>query len=90
MRSAERVEQLFRLIRMSARRVSQAAPARIGYGMPDALVALGLAPGVNQQAFQSMLGSLMGTMPMAPAAMPEMAMGAQQRTGPVMPFGFGW
>lgn len=90
MRSAERVEQLFRLIRMSARRVSQAAPARIGYGLPDALVALGLAPGVNQQAFESMLGSLMGTMPMAPAAVPPMAMGAQQRTGPITPFGFGW
>lgn len=92
MRSAERVEQLFRLIRMSARRVSQAAPARIGYGMPDALVALGLAPGVNQQAFQSMLGSLMGSMPTAPAAMPNMGMGmgARQGAGPIMPFGFGW
>lgn len=93
MRSGERVDQLFQLIRMSAHRVSQAAPARIGYGLPDALVALGLAPGVNQQAFQSVLGSLMGTvpgtMPVAPMAMPDMVMGVRQ-AGPIMPFGFGF
>jgi len=93
MRSDERVDQLFQLIRMSAHRVSQAAPAQIGYGLPDALVALGLAPGVSQQAFQSVLGSLMGTvpgtMPVATVAMPDMVMGVRQ-AGPIMPFGFGF
>jgi len=90
MRSAERVDQLFQLIRMSARRVSQAEPARTGYGLPDALVALGLVPGVSQQAFQSMLGSLMGTMPVAPGAMAAAAVGGQQALGNAMPFGFGF
>jgi subtilisin len=90
LRSAERVERLFQLIRLSARRVSQAAPARVGYGLPDALVALGLAVGANQQAFQAMLGSLVGTLPMTPAGMPAPLMGAQQVLGNVAPFGFGF
>ena len=88
MRSAERVEQLFQLIRMSARRVSQAAPARIGYGMPDAMVALGLAPDVNQQAFQSMLGSLMA-MPAAGMSMPS-PMAARQPLSGLAPYAFGF
>ncbi len=64
MRSAERVERLFQLIRMSARRVTRSGPARTGYGMPDALVALGLAVAPEQQqAFQQMLGSLLAGVP---------------------------
>ncbi|MGZ5202414.1 MAG: S8 family serine peptidase [Telluria sp.] len=39
--NADRVERLFQLIRMSARRVTLGEQTRIGYGMPDALVALG-------------------------------------------------
>jgi hypothetical protein len=85
MRSAERVERLFQLIRMSARRVSLADPTRIGFGLPDAPVALGLAPGLNQQAFQSMLGSLLGGMPVAVGAMPDMA---RRPLGTMAPFGF--
>ena len=92
LRSAERVERLFQLIRMSARRVSQSDPTRVGYGLPDALVALGLAPGVNQQAFQGMLGSLMANLP---AGVAMQAMGAypdagQRAAGSVTPFGFGF
>jgi subtilisin family serine protease len=84
MRSGERVDRLFQLIRMSARRVSLADPARVGHGMPDALVALGLALGPGQQAFQSMWGALLGGLPVA-AAMPE----ANQRPPAAMPpFGF--
>jgi subtilisin family serine protease len=84
MRSAARVERLFQLIRMSARRVSLADPTRVGYGMPDALVALGLALGPGQQAFQAMWGSLLGGSPAA-AAMPE---AAQRMPAPMAPFGF--
>jgi subtilisin len=90
LRSAERVERLFQLIRMSARRVSQAAPARVGYGMPDALVALGLAADAHQQAFQSMLASLVGTSPVASASMAGPVMGPQQALGSMSPFGFGF
>nr|WP_314547665.1 S8 family serine peptidase [uncultured Massilia sp.] len=67
MRSADRVDRLFQLIRMSARRISHADSAHTGYGMPDALVALGLAVGPEQQAFQGMLASLLGAMPPAVA-----------------------
>jgi subtilisin family serine protease len=41
-RSAERVERLFQHIRTSARRVSMGDPSRIGLGLPDAVVAVGL------------------------------------------------
>jgi subtilisin family serine protease len=69
MRSGERVDRLFQLIRMSARRVSLADPARVGHGMPDALIALGLALGPGQQALQSMWGALLGGVPLASAAL---------------------
>jgi subtilisin family serine protease len=64
MRSADRVDRLFQLIRMSARRVSLADAAHIGYGLPDAPLALGLAVAPGQQAFQSMLGTLLAGMPL--------------------------
>lgn len=67
MRSADRVERLFQLIRMSARRISQADSAHTGFGMPDALAALGLAVGPEQHAFQGMLASLLGAVPPAVA-----------------------
>lgn len=53
-RSGERVERLFQVLRMSARPVTLADPTRIGYGMPDALVALGLslAPGLQAGQWQ--------------------------------------
>jgi subtilisin family serine protease len=41
-RSPERIERLFQVLRMSARPVTLSDPNRIGYGLPDALVALGL------------------------------------------------
>ena len=71
-RSAERVERLFQLIRMSARRISRAQPTRTGYGMPDALVALGLAMAPNQQAFQQVLSSLFSGMQGATAPLANM------------------
>lgn len=65
-RSAERVERLFHVLRMSARPVTLAEPARVGYGMPDALVALGLTMLPGQQFGQWQL-------PMAGAGMGMMA-----------------
>jgi hypothetical protein len=61
-RGAERVERLFQLIRMSARRVSLADPSRVGLGLPDAVVACGLQQlamaGQHQQA--GAIGGFMG------------------------------
>ncbi|MCD2518562.1 S8 family serine peptidase [Massilia sp. G4R7] len=51
-RSAERVEHLFQVLRLSARPVATSDPIRIGYGMPDALVALGLSAPAGQFAAQ--------------------------------------
>ena len=48
-RSPERVERLFQILRLSARPLTLSDPSRIGYGMPDALVALGLSPAAGQQ-----------------------------------------
>jgi subtilisin len=49
-RNADRVERLFQVIRMSARRVSLADPTRIGLGLPDAVLALALQPAMAGQA----------------------------------------
>lgn len=51
-RSAERVERLFQVLRLSARPVTLGDPAHVGYGMPDALVALGLSMLPGQQVGQ--------------------------------------
>ena len=52
-RSPERVERLFQVLRMSARPVTLSDPTRIGYGLPDALVALGLPVAQPGMAWQS-------------------------------------
>jgi subtilisin family serine protease len=44
MRSAERVEHLFQLIRLSARPINLGDANRTGLGLPDVLVALGIQP----------------------------------------------
>ena len=58
---ADRVDRLFQLMRLSARRVTLGEQARIGYGLPDALVALGWSmmvgdPRAAQQAMPAMGG----------------------------------
>ena len=60
-RGVERVERLFQLIRMSAHRVSLADPTRIGVGLPDAVVAVGLQqPAMQTQGTHAgAIGSLM-------------------------------
>lgn len=59
-RSAERVERLFQVIRLSTRRVTMADPSRIGSGLPDAPAALGLIPGQQAMPWQAMFGALTG------------------------------
>jgi subtilisin family serine protease len=86
LRSAERVERLFQLLRMSARRISHADAAHVGYGMPDALLALGLVTAPEQQAFQGMLASLFGGIPVGTMPLQE-AMMARMRG--MDPGGFG-
>jgi hypothetical protein len=43
-RSPERVERLFQILKLSAQPVDLGDPRRVGFGMPDVLIALGLAP----------------------------------------------
>ncbi|HEX7984169.1 MAG TPA: S8 family serine peptidase, partial [Duganella sp.] len=62
-RGAERVERLFQILRASARRVSLGDQSRIGFGLPDALVAVGLQTLAGQTAQQAMAPqSVMGGM----------------------------
>jgi subtilisin family serine protease len=86
MRSEERVERLFHLIRMSARRVSLADPARIGYGLPDALFALGLVVAPGQEALRTMMGSLMAGIPIADPTQARYA--GPRAPGGMPPFAF--
>jgi subtilisin len=64
-RGPERVERLFQLIRMSARRVSMGDQSRVGLGLPDAVVAVGLQqPAMaTQGAHAGTIGSLIGSEP---------------------------
>ena len=55
-RSPERVERLFQVLRMSARPVTLSDPTHIGYGLPDALVALGLPVTQQTMPWQTMAG----------------------------------
>jgi len=61
-RSPERIDRLFQVIRLSARRVSLGDQSRIGHGMPDALAALGLPLMGAQQAgnWPGLYGSVAG------------------------------
>jgi subtilisin family serine protease len=43
-RSAERVDRLFQILKLSARSVNLGDPSRVGFGLPDVLVAVGLQP----------------------------------------------
>ncbi|HYD94055.1 MAG TPA: S8 family serine peptidase [Noviherbaspirillum sp.] len=78
-RSAERVDRLFQIIRMSARRINVGDPSRAGFGLPDVLVALGLQQpqagipaGATAAPQAAAIGGLMGN-----AAAGSQAMGPQ-------------
>lgn len=77
-RSPERVERLFQVLRMSARPVTLSDPTRIGYGLPDALVALGLPvaqPGMAWQSAAAGFGIPAGMFAGAPGDGARMGMG---------------
>lgn len=65
-RSAERVERLFQIIRMSARPVNLGDPSRTGFGLPDVLTAVRYQPQVGT-------GIGAGTGTGAAATMPQAA-----------------
>lgn len=55
-RSAERVERLFQIIKLSSRRINLGDPGRTGFGLPDVLVAVGLQALAPQMASPMMAG----------------------------------
>jgi hypothetical protein len=97
-RSAERVERLFQVLRLSAQPVTLGDPARVGYGMPDVLVALGLSMALGQAAGQwqapaafamapGMMAGMLGGVPDGGIRYP--AGFAPQQAVPGLPFGLG-
>jgi subtilisin family serine protease len=89
-RGAERVERLFQVIRASARRVSLGDPSRTGFGLPDAMVAVGLQAQAGQAHAaaphatpQAAIASLMPQQAGFGGLMPQQAFGRMQ---PVEPF----
>lgn len=60
-RSAERVERLFQIIKMSCRPVMVGDQRRTGFGLPDVLRALGLAPTHALPGMVTGIGSNMGS-----------------------------
>jgi hypothetical protein len=89
--NADRVERLFQLIRLSARRVTLGEQTRIGYGLPDALVALGWSMMVGDpRTAQQAMPSLAGMPGIGLGAMPGMG-GLGQFSGGLagMPFALG-
>lgn len=58
MRSAERVERLFQIIKMSCRPVQLGDQRRTGFGLPDVLLAVGLVQARPMQAMASALGGM--------------------------------
>jgi subtilisin family serine protease len=71
--NADRVDRLFQLIRLSARRVTLGDQTRIGYGLPDALVALGWSMMVgDRRAAQQAMPQLGGMPGIGLGALPNM------------------
>ena len=58
-RSSERVERLFQIIKMSCRPVVPGDQRRTGYGLPDVLRAVGLAPAYSTQMMSAGMSSPM-------------------------------
>jgi hypothetical protein len=46
-RNADRVDRLFQILRASGQPINLGDPRRTGYGIPDVLVALGMAPPIR-------------------------------------------
>lgn len=62
MRSAERVERLFQIIKMSCRPVQIGDQRKTGFGLPDVLLAVGLVQARPMQAMASALSGLGSSM----------------------------
>lgn len=75
-RSAERVERLFQIIKMSCRPVMLGDQRRTGFGLPDVLRAVGLAPAHAGP----MMGTSLGSQGMSPQMM--QALGSLYREPP--------
>ncbi len=83
-RSAERVERLFQIIKMSCRPVMLGDQRRTGFGLPDVLRAVGLAPAHAAP----MIGAALGGQSMAPQML--QALSSLYREPPrLMPQAFG-
>lgn len=67
-RSAERVEHLFQIIKMSCRPVMLGDQRRTGFGLPDVLRAVGLAPAQTMPGLGAALGSAIGASPLGSQA----------------------
>lgn len=65
-RTAERVERLFHIIKMSCRPVMVGDPRRTGFGLPDVLRAVGLAPAHPSPMASTSLGSVLGNQALSP------------------------
>lgn len=78
MRSAERVERLFQIIKMSCRPVQVGDQRKTGFGLPDVLLAVGLVQSRPMQAMASVLGGLGSSM----ATHPLQAFANVYREGP--------
>ena len=86
-RSAERVERLFQIIKMSCRPVMVGDQRRTGFGLPDVLRAVGLAPAHPSPMMGATLGSALGGQTMAPQML--QALGSLYREPPrLMPQAF--
>jgi subtilisin family serine protease len=88
-RNADRVERLFQILRASAQPINVGDPRRTGFGMPDVLVALGLAPPVRPvPGLFTHPGMLRGVLPFALypdlAQLNELAFGHNAGMGPGM------
>jgi len=80
-RTAERVERLFQVIRMSARPINLGDPSRTGFGLPDVLTAVGY----QQQASMPATGAVAGATPGALGSA-----GQQLATASAQPFASGY
>lgn len=55
-RNAMRVDRLFQILKISAQPLNLGDPRRTGFGLPDVLVALGIAPPLNAPSMFSTMG----------------------------------
>lgn len=90
-RSPERVDLLFHILRQSARPVTLSDASRVGFGMPDALTALGLSaiqPSPPQPGAGLASGIFAGAYPVLPDHGAHMGAGGWMGSGMGVPYPF--